>query len=368
MWAGRIVLATPMLFAIGFIFLFTVGGVTGVVLANSGIDVSLHDRVHTHLYINFTQTTTIFASCPSARGLVVAKHPLRGCVDWYASGRLGCVVGRAPVPSNYLEPFFVGLFEGDGCIYLSKTKGGKWSYGRFQIMRRAAPENEVMLKLISKHIGGSLYYEKSKKQHPKIVWVASSQKSTRQILKIFEKYPLLTSRKICQLNHLKQCIARSPRCRWSYHLATRDSRYDQQRQIVQHFNQNFLTPEYFGPWLSGFIEASGASFRSSPFLSVYIGRIDDWYILNAIKVHIAELQPWKGAFAYHKLNWHKLDLRKNPPSDERCDQLHYRLSMSGKPTIVNIIKHFEHNPLLGYIKVSYSLFCERYCGRASHQK
>ena len=41
MWGGSIGFETPMLFAIGFIFLFTIGGVTGVVLANGGVD-TLH--------------------------------------------------------------------------------------------------------------------------------------------------------------------------------------------------------------------------------------------------------------------------------------------------------------------------------------
>ena len=50
MWGGSINLKTPMLWAIGFIFLFTGGGVTGVILSNSGIDIALHDKLATMIH------------------------------------------------------------------------------------------------------------------------------------------------------------------------------------------------------------------------------------------------------------------------------------------------------------------------------
>jgi len=46
MAGGVLEITTPMLFSIGFLFLFTLGGVTGVILSNAGLDISLHDTYY----------------------------------------------------------------------------------------------------------------------------------------------------------------------------------------------------------------------------------------------------------------------------------------------------------------------------------
>jgi hypothetical protein len=225
LYGGSLRFTTPLIFTLGFLALFTIGGVTGVILANASLDLALHDRIK--------------------------KDPY------------------------YIHKFWVGLMDGDGSIQVNHWRYKNLQY-RLVIKLEYCIENLTMLNLIAKYIGGNVRIIKNNKF---IIWVVNERKHIQSLIDIFITYPPLTSRLRAQLAFMLDCFQQN---NVSWYLNARNKKYFNQNIDVVNINYN-----YFNEWLSGFIEAEGYfSIKNiSTNHSFSIQQSNDKYILNAIKNH-----------------------------------------------------------------------------------
>lgn len=244
-YGGKTWFTTPMWFAIGFLALFTMGGVTGVVLANAGVDMLVHDKVD---YL-----------CNS----LISMNPL-------------LLTRGKKLNKEYIIPFFVDLLEGDGSIQVNQWRSTSLQY-RLIIKLKYTYSNFVMLSLIKSHIGGIFRVSKND-----VVWVMDDRDEIKRILELISPYPLLTSRKRLQLEFMLKYFKHN---NIDKYFSERPLKYENQSKLIaQMSNVNLLEKPYFKAWLSGFIEAESCfAIRANSNHSFSIGQNADNYLLESIK-------------------------------------------------------------------------------------
>ncbi|BDI12840.1 hypothetical protein, partial (mitochondrion) [Phanerochaete sordida] len=253
--------------------------------------------------------------------------------------------------NNYIEPFFVGLLEGEGTITTDLGTSKKYIRVRIVIALKNEKNNQIMLNKIQEIIGGRVVIERKNKY---VTWIASSQSDVNKVLFIIARYPLLTIRKQCQLEFAKNCLLYKD---FDNFNLNRKNMYKNKKDILDILNKNteIKLPFYFKPWLSGFIEAEGnfnlvfnlkGYLRKSAFS---IGQLDELHILNMIKFY------FQGPEAENKIT---KDKKKINFKGNTIDSDYYRLSLYNALSRKLIFEHFEKYPLIGEKKLSYSKFFE----------
>lgn len=321
LYGGSLRYNTPLVFTVGFLSLFTLGGLTGVVLSNASIDIAVHDMVLIVLFslirLKFGIYNNISKDCRSNNNTNNLLFCGNTSIIKIYNPRPTCSLPEGK--AEHLKMFWVGLMDGDGSIQVNHWREKSLQY-RLIIKLSNLPSNYKMLIEIAKVVGGTV---RITGKGADVIWVVNKKQEVQEIIKIFDTYPPLTSKKICQLAFLKTYLTESDADVDSY-LLNRNFKYNQQLAIIKS-NTNFNLPDYFNGWLSGFIEAEGCfSIRKSNNHSFSIGQNDDFYLIEAIKLYFEVTNKVRNPYG----NFYFLEVYK-------------------KEVLSKIIVHCNNYPLLG---------------------
>jgi hypothetical protein len=222
-YGGTFAFNTPMIYALGFVFLFTVGGLTGVVLANASLDIAFHDKLKKD--------------------------------------------------TDYIKKFWVGLMDGDGSIQVNHWRKKNLQF-RLVIKLKHNTQNISMLNLIKREFKGKIINNKE----TSVLWVVDDKKLIVNTIKIFDTFPPITKRLRAQLLFMKDCLLHKD---VDIYLRKRNNKY-----LVNNTLSLIKDDSYFKEWLSGFIEAEGCfSIRKNNYHSFSIAQKDEKELINSIKIY-----------------------------------------------------------------------------------
>lgn len=246
---------------------------------------------------------------------------------------------------TYIKQFWVGLLEGDGTITVS-SPGPNHVKVRMIISIKNLRENVIMLLLIQEVLGGTVKIER---QTQYVSWIAIRKDLIQSLIKLLEEYPLLTTRKQCQLKFAINCIENGTK---EFIVENRAFMYKDQDSMLKYNENNFIVPSYFSVWLSGFIEAEGSfrfifdKRRNNKLSGKFnIGQNFEQFLIIAIR-------DFFGGDVKIQVIISKKEFSKKR---ELLGQVkHYYLEMGSKAVKEAIFSHFNQNPLMGHKRVTYS--------------
>jgi uncharacterized protein (DUF433 family) len=317
-YGGSLHFIPSLLFALGFVFMFTIGGLSGVVLANASLDIAFHDTWGFKLSM-LIPSLPRGGTPPRASLFVMVKKEFEATPSNSSlSYNNNCSYNDLSYNNNYKEyikMFWVGLMDGDGSIQVNHWRKQSLQY-RLVIKLSNLKSNYNMLVEVAKVIGGTVRITGKKAD---VIWVVNKKEDIIEVIKIFDTYPPLTSKKICQLAFLKTCLTETSVEKYLY---TRDTKFKEQSAII---NANFNVPSYFKAWLSGFIEAEGCfSIRKTKAHSFSIGQNDDVYLIDIIKQYFEISNKVRNPYG----NFYFIEVYK-------------------KEVLAKIVAHCTNYPLLG---------------------